>query len=165
MIFRRDPLVRPTKDGRFEFRFPPHVGELVVHLGDQLDAMLDTDLPDLNRLFPTAYPDDPERDAGYQVLARGELIDHRRTSLDTVRATVSQEILSEDEVMAWLNVVNDLRLVIGTKLDVSEEDHLIDQDDPEAPLHDVYAVLGMVLGEIVEGLSATLPDEGTEDRI
>ena len=96
MIFRRDPLVRATKDGRFEVRFPPHVGELVVHFGDQLDAMLDTDVPDLNRLFPTAYPDDPDRDAGYQVLARGELIDHRRTSLDTVRATVNQEVLTED---------------------------------------------------------------------
>ena len=47
---------------------------LVGQLREQLLAS--TDDPSLRRLFPPAYPDDAERDAGYQVLARDELLEH-----------------------------------------------------------------------------------------
>jgi hypothetical protein len=151
-------MVRPRADGAFTFEFPPHIPELVVHLGDQLDSILETDQPDLHRLFPTAYAQDAERDAGYQVFARGELIDHRRTALDTVRSTAHREVLSEQELSAWMHVVNDLRLVLGTKLDVSEDIDEVEEDDPRFGAFEVYRVLSVVLSEIVEALTTSLPD-------
>ena len=62
------------------------MGDLVVQLREQLLAS--TDDPSVRRLFPPAYPDDPERDAGYQVLTRDELLEHRLAALDTVEGTL-----------------------------------------------------------------------------
>ena len=47
--------------------------------------------------------------------------------------------------------------MIGTRLDVSEDDLEVDPDDPDAPAHAVYHYLGMLLGEAVDALEADLP--------
>src|SRR5436190_1624534 len=119
--------------------------------------MLDADLddPSLRRLFPTAYPDDPERDREYRQLVGDELLDRRRASLDTIQATIDATTLSEDEVLAWMGAINDLRLVLGTRLDVSEETEPIPApDDPDAPMLVLYGYLGYLLETIVEALSS-----------
>lgn len=157
-------FVTRNRDGSYRFQFPANIRMLVVQLGAQLNNELDEDSPDLVRLFPTAYPNDPELDAGYQALARDELADHRRTSFDIVRATLEHEELDDDQLSAWMTVTNDLRLVLGTRLDVSEDTVELDDDDPLAPAFEVYSVLGFVVGEIVDALSSALPDEGTGDR-
>ncbi len=151
--------VELSRDGTFTIRFPEFVRELLVALSEQLDAALDDDTnPDLNRLFPTAYADDPERDAGYQVFARGELIDSRREAIALLAETAERESLTEEELSSWMHVVNDVRLVLGTRLDVSEDDHGVDPDDPDFGLHALYHELGMILAEIVDGLTDALPE-------
>ena len=144
-------------DGMFLVAFPDHVRELLTNLADQLDRSLDSDADELRRLYPTAYPHDPEFDAGYQVLAREELTDGRREAIETLRRTSSATSLTEDELSAWMTVINDLRLVIGTRLDVSEDDHGIDADDPEAGLRHLYHDLGYLLSEIIDALADGLP--------
>lgn len=157
-------FVTRKRDGFYRFEFPANIRMLVVQLGAQLNDELDEDNPDLVRLFPTAYPNDPELDAGYQVLARDELADHRRTSFAIVKATLEHEELDDDQLSAWMAVTNDLRLVLGTKLDVSEDIVELDEDDPMAPAFEVYSLLGFVVGEIIDALSSALPDEGTGER-
>ena len=50
-----------------------------------------------------------------------------------------------------MGAVNDIRLVIGTKLDVSEDPSFdIDEDDPDAQAHAIYTYLGWLLEQIVE---------------
>jgi hypothetical protein len=149
-------FVKANRDGTYTVRFPAHVTELIAELGHQLDTMLDSDGPALRRLFPTAYPDDPDRDAGYQILSRSELLDQRRANLARLFATTGTERLSEDDLTAWMHVVNDLRLVLGTVLDVSEDEVVIDEDDPRASSFEVYSVLGVVLDEIVRALAGSL---------
>ncbi len=151
--------IRRRRDGTFIQEFHPGIPTLLVELGDQLDEMLDADTPELKRLFPTAYTDDAEKDAGYQILARSSLIDQRRAAIDTVRRTALNEVLTEDELTDWMALTNYLRLVIGTRLDVSEDDDgsMIDPDSPEAHLYDVYQMLGAVLHDIVDALSGSLP--------
>lgn len=162
-IFRRRS-VAPNSNGTFTIRFPDHVRDMLVDLGKQLDAALDhDDSPELNRLFPTAYADDAERDAGYQVFARGELIDSRREAIATLAATADNEHVTEEELTSWMHVVNDVRLVLGTRLDVSEDDHDVDPDDPAFLLHALYHQLGFVLSEIVDAMVATLPDGSDDD--
>ena len=155
--------LRRRDDGTFIQAFPPWVPTMLVELGDQLDDMLDSDAPALKRLFPTAYADDAEKDAGYQILARSSLIDQRRAAIDTVRRTALNEVLTEDELTDWMALTNDLRLVIGTRLDLSENDDgsSIDPDSPEARLYDTYHMLAIVLHHLVDALSSALP-EGTE---
>lgn len=157
-------MIRRREDGSYLQAFHTSIPTLLVDLGDQLDAMLDDDAPELRRLFPTAYAGDEEKDAGYQILARSSLTDQRRAAIETVKRTADSEVLTEDELTDWMALTNDLRLVIGTRLDVSEDDDEsdLDPESPEANLLEIYHLLSAVLHEIVAALSGSLPEEGTE---
>lgn len=165
VLFDRD-RVRRKGEGRYVVRLRPNektlVGDLVVQLREQLLAS--TDEPSVRRLFPPAYPDDPERDAGYQVLTRDELLEHKLAALDTVEATLDGGELDEAAMTAWMTTLNSLRLVLGTRLDAGEEPPQLDEDDPLAPAYAVYEVLGWVLSQVVDALSADLAPPNTEPR-
>jgi hypothetical protein len=148
--------VKRTRHGDFELRLPPEERSLLRELAPQLRGLLDSDLtdPSLRRLFPTAYPEDPERDREFRDLVGDELLERRRAALDMLLATVDATKLSEDELSAWMSAINDLRLVLGTRLDVSEDmDPMPDPDDPDAPLLVLYGYLGYLLESIVDALS------------
>ncbi len=81
---------------------------------------------------PTAYHDDPDRDQEYQLLARDELLAGRLASLDLLGSLAEVDELDADGASTILRAINDVRLVIGTILDVSEDDGSFDPDDPGA---------------------------------
>ena len=158
MIFASQPI-RRSRRGDFDIRLPAEERRLLAHLVPQLRELLDepstTADPSLRRLFPTAYADDAERDAEYQRLVHDDLVDRRRAALDTVESTIDATRMTEDELTAWMGAVNDLRLVLGTRLDVSEETDLrVDPDDPDAGALAVYGYLGFLLEHIVQALSS-----------
>jgi hypothetical protein len=158
MIFDRDRVKRRGA-GRYEVKLRPServlMGDLVVQLREQLLAS--TDDPSVRRLFPPAYPDDPERDAGYQVLTRDELLEHRLAALDTVEGSLDGDELDDAGLRAWMSTLNSLRLVLGTRLDVDEELPALADDDPLAPAYAVYEYLGWLLSQVVDVLSRDLP--------
>ena len=137
------------------------LGELVEQLRTLLEAT--TDDPTVRRLFPTAYIEDPELDQAYQVLARDELLERRLAALGATTATLHDTELDLAGLSAWSATVNDLRLVLGTRLDVSEEQVLPAPDDPDAPAYAVYAWLTEVLDGIIQALSDGLADGPVED--
>jgi hypothetical protein len=130
---------------------------LLRALHDQLRDLLTTDDPGLVRVFPPAY-DDPQDEQGYRELMRGELLAGRLNALDAVERTLDARRLSEDELTSWLGALNDLRLVLGTRLGVTEElyGRPIDPDDPHAPALGLYGWLGWLQEEAVEALAAEL---------
>jgi hypothetical protein len=148
--------VRRTRKGDFEVKLPQEERALLQSLAPQLRDQLDGDLadPSLRRLFPTAYADDPERDHEYHALVRDDLADRRRAAIDTLVTTLDESRLTEGQLTAWMGAVNDLRLVLGTRLDVSEETELLDADDPDAPMLALYGYLGFLLEQIVEALAS-----------
>lgn len=154
-FFRPDPLIQRTGPGTFTVRFPDHVRDFLVRTARELGEVADSQHPSTKRLSPTAYPHDPEKDAGYQILARQALIDGRKEAISTLLSTAGDSELTSETLLAWMRVVNDTRLVLGTVLDVSE-----DQSEPTDPdtaqVHDVYEILGQLLAEIVEALSQDL---------
>ncbi len=77
--------------------------------------------PAMARLFPPAYADDPIRNLEYERFAGDDLTAGRLAALDRMEATIDADRLTEDDVLAWLSVCNDLRLVLGTRLDITEE--------------------------------------------
>ena len=162
-LFRRRRITR-TAAGTYQVRLPEPERTLLGRLADQLrDLLLETtDDPTVRRLFPTAYNEDAERDREYQQLVRDELLERRLAALGTVEATLAADELSEEELSAWLGAINDLRLVLGTRLDVSEDLIEVEADDPDAPAYAVYEYLGFLLSEVVDALSEGLP-EPTEE--
>jgi hypothetical protein len=157
-LFARD-RVRRRGEGRYLVRLRPNERVLVADLVGQLREQLlaSTDDPSVRRLFPPAYPDDPERDAGYQVLTRDELLEHRLAALDTVEESLDGDELDDEGLRAWMSTLNSLRLVLGTRLDVDEELPALADDDPLAPAYAVYEYLGWLLSQVVDVLSRDLP--------
>jgi hypothetical protein len=148
--------VKRTRAGDFEVKLPAEERAVLEALAPQLRELLDGDLadPGLRRLFPTAYAEDAERDREYHALVRDDLADRRRAAVDTLLATLDERRLTEEQLTAWMGAVNDLRLVLGTRLDVSEETELIDDpDDPESALLALYGYLGFLLEQIVDALA------------
>jgi hypothetical protein len=155
MVFDRAP-VRRTRDGTFRLQLSHDERDVLRKLPGELRQLLSTDDPSLARLFPPAYHEDPERDAEYRRLMREELVNRRLESLATVEATIDAEEVTEEQLMAWLKVINDLRLVIGTQLDVTEDTDLtpdsVSPDDPRLPLIVQYWFLLYLLDGTLQAL-------------
>jgi hypothetical protein len=148
--------VKRTRAGDFEVKLPAEERAVLEALAPQLRELLGGDLadPNLRRLFPTAYAEDAERDREYHALVRDDLADRRLASIDTLLATLDERRLTEEQLTAWMGAVNDLRLVLGTRLDVSEETELGDDpDDPDTALLALYTYLGFLLEQIVDALA------------
>jgi len=150
--------VKRTAPGRYLITIPEPEQDLLRTLVPQLRDLLSTDDPSLTRLFPTAYPDDPERDAGYHAMVRDELLEKRFHSLDVLERTLDGGEVDEDTLSSWMRALNDLRLVLGTRLDVSEDDDPadLDPDDPLTPAWSVYHYLGGLQGLIIDALTRDL---------
>jgi Domain of unknown function (DUF2017) len=157
-LFARD-RVRRRGEGRYQVRLRPNERVLVADLVGQLREQLlaSTDDPAVRRLFPPAYPNDAERDAGYQVLTRDELLEHRLSALDVVERTLDGNELDHADMTAWMATLNALRLVLGTRLDVDEDLPDLDRADPMAPAYAVYEYLGWLLSQVIDVLGADLP--------
>ena len=151
--------VSRTHQGTYAVRLPAPERALLANLVGQLRDLLQvtTDDPSLRRLFPTAYHDDAERDREYQQLVRDELLERRLAALDTVDATAEARELDGAQLSAWLTALNDLRLVLGTRLDVQEDQEAIDEDHPDAPAMAVYGYLSGLLDDVVDALTGDLP--------
>jgi uncharacterized protein DUF2017 len=132
-------------------------------LPDQLRRLLKEGDPALERLFPPAYTDDPERQEEYEGLVGEDLMAGRLSSVDVMEATIDAQRLDEEQLLAWLGAVNDLRLVLGTRLDVTEDlyEQPLAEDHPEAPAFALYFYLGWLEEQVVEALAESLDPSGT----
>ncbi len=120
--------------------------------------MLDADDPRVRRLYPAAYADDAEKEDEYRRLTHEELRSARLANVDAVEASVDATTLSEEQLTAWMQAINSLRLVLGTLLDITDDDQELgfDPDDPEARTQALYGYLGGLLDEIVDAQLAGL---------
>ena len=152
------PKIKRARDGSYAVSLETWERDLLRTLPAQLRDLLSSDDPALERLYPPAYVDDDERNDEYQRLMRGDLEQRRRTSLDVMEATIDATTLDEDQLVAWMGAVNDLRLVLGTRLDVSEDplEDQVDEDDPRAPAFALYGYLGYLQETVVQALSSAL---------
>ncbi|MEU6985566.1 DUF2017 domain-containing protein [Streptomyces sp. NPDC046324] len=127
--------------------------------------------PALKRLFPDAYGDEDEElraaAADFRRYTENDLRARKRQdalavirSLDGLSATGDDEVvlkLTADESRAWLGALNDLRLTIGTRLEVTDEDesgelYRLPDSDPRKPMVMAYLWLGALQESLVETL-------------
>jgi hypothetical protein len=148
--------IKRTRSGVFELRLSPEERDVLRGLPAQMrDALeLGNNDPAVARLNPSACLDDAEVDAEYQQMMAGDLNTGRLQALDAFEATVDATRLDEDEALAWMRAINDVRLLLGTRLDVSEDPGKrdVDADDPRAPGFALYDYLSLLTQELVEAL-------------
>src|SRR5206468_962837 len=100
--------------------------------------------PAIQRLYPDGYSDDDEASAEFRELVQSDLANSRTGRLQACREELPDGSgtieLSEEGADRWLRVLNDLRLTLGIRLGVTEEDEL----DSADPLANIYAWLSAV---------------------
>lgn len=131
-------------------------------LNSLLDQLRDVLMNDSNsdvarRLFPAAYHQDEQHEHEYQRLMRDELLSSRLASLTLTSSMLerdheaSQVNLTSDELDALMRSINSLRLILGTLLDVDEDEFeaVLEKDDPGYGQYQLYLYLGWLLDWIV----------------
>ncbi len=121
-------------------------------LGEYRDLLLGDADPALRRLYPTAYPEHESLDEEYRRLTHDDLLATRLTALETFETSLRAATVTEDELMAWMQSINGLRLVLGTRLDIGEDDEPVPPDHPEAGARGLYELLTMLLGQVLRDL-------------
>ena len=145
------------RDGTWGLRLSAAERELLGSLAEQLAGLLgqEPDNPTLHRLFPPAYPDDVANEAEWQVFRAAELRSSREAHLAVLRSLSSQTALNDDQVQAWMQAINALRLVVGTQLDITDDDQqlVVASDDPRLPVFQLYEFLSYLLDATITALS------------
>jgi hypothetical protein len=142
------------RDGTYEVRLDEGLRDVLQWLLPQVKEVI-VDEGDLSRrLFPTAHPQSPELESEYREIAHDDLKSSRLAAFDVIEESIDSKRLEPEQMEAWLRAVNDIRLVLGTRLDLSEETDLadFDPDQPEYGLYWGYSILSELLWEMVEAM-------------
>jgi hypothetical protein len=146
-------------------RLDPAEARILALLLDQLEQLLTADAEDvtgdpvLDRLLPAGHRSDPELAADYRELTESSLRAGKADDLATVRAGLPLDggtvRLDPEEAGAWLRTSNDLRLALGTRLDIQEDtEPPEDLASEEGQQLAVYYWLTGLQGSLVDALAA-----------
>ena len=127
---------------------------------DEPDPELSMD-PVVARLLPDAYRDDPEKAGEFRKYTESSLREAKKyfaqTLLETLPPQGGKVRLTGDQARDWLRALNDIRLMFGVRLEVTEdfEEQLsaLDPKDPRAAAFEVYGWLGAVQESLVRALA------------
>jgi hypothetical protein len=144
---------RRRSDGALTVNLSKAERQVLANIAPELREMLADGSDDaLRRLFPPAYADDDEHEVDYQSMVHDELLRKRLDDLDILEQTAQATELTDDEAQQWMHAINGLRLVLGTRLDVSEDMNVPDRDQPAAGAFALYEYLGYLLENLLDGL-------------
>jgi hypothetical protein len=126
---------------------------------DEPDPELPVD-PVVARLLPDAYQDDPEKAGEFRKYTESSLREAKKyfaqTLLETLPPQGGKVRLNGDQARDWLRALNDIRLMFGVRLEVTEEFEeqlaALDPKDPRAAAFEVYGWLGAVQESLVRAL-------------
>ena len=156
---------RATRGGEVVAHLDPAEAGIVGLLLDQLEQLLVADADDvagdpvMDRLLPEGHRGDPDLAADYRELTESSLRSGKTDDLAVVRATLPEgggEVrLDREQAGAWLRSSNDLRLALGTRLEITEDteppDEIADEQDQQLA---VYYWLTALQGSLVDALAA-----------
>ncbi|MBL7495538.1 DUF2017 domain-containing protein [Frankia sp. CNm7] len=172
---------RRTRKG-VELRLPRWEGTLLTELVRLMDGMLEPppvddplealvglrdtappppDDPALARLLPDPYPEDPLASGDFRRRRTDDALAHKRAAAHRVLATVpapGEVLLLDDEAAQdWLTTLNDLRLVLGTRLGITDERYFdelgeLTPDDERLPVIQMYELLTALVDNLIRAL-------------
>jgi hypothetical protein len=146
---------------------------------DPLEALLDfsgpttePEDPVLARLFPNAYREDADASGDFRRFTEGTLRDGKARAAGTVIEVLEEaglppeptdeEIvidveLDQETAETWMRAFTDLRLALGTRLEVEDDDEdrwdALSDDDPRAQAHHIYEWLGYLQETLVHAVA------------
>ena len=147
-------LVKPEE-------MPEDADPLAAALGWTEGDVGPSDDPAVARLLPNAYADEAES-ADFRRFTERDLrqtkVQHATTVLEEIERSGEKITVGSPE--SWLGTLNDARLAIGTRIQISEDNHEelagLSEDDPRAGLFHVYDWLTFLQESLVRCLDPTL---------
>jgi hypothetical protein len=117
---------------------PGPLADLEALLGSTGGAADPPDDPVLARLLPDAYRDDTEAAGEFRRFTEQELRSGKLAAAQTVLDTLPEDggrvELTEEDAQVWLRALNDVRLALGVRLEITEDTAQHTQDlDPADP--------------------------------
>ena len=141
--------IQRSPDGDLCLRLPPLQGLVLCTLPARLRAVLASDRFEsrvVSRLFPRAYSDAKE-EAEYRKLLGDDLRRSKLAAVEAFEATFPGQTIDEhglkvtvpaNAVDAWLGFLNDMRLLLATELDITDNDwsaeYDVEDEEQEAEL-------------------------------
>jgi hypothetical protein len=111
--------------------------------------------PALARLFPDGYSDDEHASADFRRFTEQDLRAQKLAALTTVRDSLrdwtGKSIIDAQQAQDWLRAINDLRLVLGTRLEITDEVET-DFEADEPGIH-LYNYLTYLQGTLIDALT------------
>jgi hypothetical protein len=152
----------------FEPDSPSAPGE-PVDLFDDLEKMFNEthapapevpDDPVLARLLPDAYQEDPEAAGEFRKYTESSLREAKKyfaqTLLESLPDKGGRVKLNADQARDWMRALNDVRLMFGVRLEVTEDIERqlagFDPTDPRVAAFEVYDWLGAVQESLVRAV-------------
>jgi hypothetical protein len=151
------------RKGRFSVTLGSRERELLSELCRQTRELLAAEDPSSDpsvaRLFPAAYKDDPLRSLEFETNLGDAPKNGKLEAIETLERTLDAKELSEEELLQWMGAVNDFRLLLGTRIAITEE--ATERDFPHGdPNHDafqVYVYLTWLEDRMLRALGAPRP--------
>lgn len=124
----------------------------LVGIGGHSEAPQD---PVLARLFPDAYAEDAEAAGDFRRYTEDSLREGKRAGaeavLDAVPEAGGRVELDREQALVWLKSLNDVRLVLGTRLGIEEDGRVNAATDDGSALH-VYDFLTALQDSLVNAM-------------
>jgi len=147
-------LVKPEE-------MPEDADPLAAALGWTEGDVGPSDDPAVARLLPNAYADEAES-ADFRRFTERDLrqtkVQHATTVLEEIERSGEKITVGSPE--SWLGTLNDARLAIGTRIQISEDNHeelaSLTEEDPRAGLFHVYDWLTFLQESLVRCLDPSL---------
>ncbi|MGY0230956.1 DUF2017 domain-containing protein [Longispora urticae] len=116
--------------------------------------------PVVARLFPDIYPDNPVEAAELRRYTEDDLKQEKVDAAAVVLDTLDERtVLTEDQADAWLRAVNDVRLALGTRLEINDdfdiEEEYEDADDERGLQISVYGYLSYLQESLIDSLRSS----------
>lgn len=111
--------------------------------------------PALARLFPDGYSGDEHASADFRRFTEQDLRAQKIAALSVARETLAEfsgkSTVTPQQAQHWLKALNDLRLVLGTRLEITDEDDRYrDSDEPGIQL---YNYLTYLQGTLIDAMT------------
>jgi len=134
--------------------------QLMHQLKPAPDEVATPEDPVLLRLLPNAYAD-PESAADFRRFTEPAMRSKKNATLRKAREALavivdsnSPGVIEELDSATWLAVINDLRIALSVRLEISESSfekfEALPEEDPQKPLYAVYFWLGWLQSNLLD---------------
>ena len=150
-------IITPLEDGTFKVEIPKWQIKIFKSLTQELNPIISDRSNNLtSRLFPTAYQSDTSANNEYELLTHKDLLQSHLDSLEALEELSSNAELSEETLIKITQGVNILRLVLGTRLEINDDDANSSKANEDHPDHNIWLtfhLLGEIISIIIDAIS------------